>query len=224
MALADFQALIAGLIRDDEAAITTAQRDQAISLGLDRYSQDRPRLKVEDANAAGGEILTLPGSYESDFSRLTAIEYPVGDVPPSMVDGETWRVLATPSGDRLLWDGAPASGQTYRLRYTIRHLLDGANDTIPRNDREAVAKWAAALLLEQLAARAAGTTDSTIAADGVERADQARKYADRAAALRRDYFDQLGIDPKRALGAGAVVVLKPTDSLGGARLTHGQAF
>lgn len=224
MALADYQNLIAALIRDDEAAIATAQRDQAIALAVDRYSQDRPRAKIEDVSAPGGETLTLPASYESGFSRLTQIEYPVGDVPPTLIVPERWQVLATPSGDRLLLDGAPASGQTLRLSYTIRHVLDATTDTIPRNDREAAAKWGAALLLEQLAARAAGTTDPTIAADGVQRADQARKYADRAAALRQDYFDQLGIDPKRAVGAGAVVALQPTDSLGQPRLTHGQVL
>ena len=85
------------------------------------------------------------------------------------------------------------------------HLLDAATDTISPGDREAVALWAAALLLDQLAARHAGDTDSTIGADGVDRHAQADRYRRLAKDHRARYAALLGLD--RPPAAGVVAAL-----------------
>ena len=98
------------------------------------------------------------------------------------------------------------------------HVLDTAEDTIPEEHREAVCAWAAALLLDQLAARAAGASEPTIAADGVDRQSQADRYRRLAQAYRERYFQALGLDPRRRLAAGTAV--RAGAHAQGVRLTH----
>ena len=71
-------------------------------------------------------------------------------------------------------------------------MVDAATDTVPAADREAVAAWAASLLLDELAARAAATTDSTIGADSVEHASRAADYRALARSHRDRYFLLVG--------------------------------
>ena len=97
-------------------------------------------------------------------------------------------------------------------------------DTIPIEDREPVACWAAAVLCDQLAALYSGNTDSTIQADSVQQTSKAQEYAARAKALRKRYMDELGIEDKRSEPAGVVVNLDFPDSQGQDRLTHRSAF
>jgi hypothetical protein len=108
-----------------------------------------------------------------------------------------------------------------RVSYTVRHQLDGSADTVPDQDREAVACWAAALLLDQLAAKFSGDRLSTIPADSVDHQSKGRDYAARAAALRKRYTAALGVNPDRLAPAGVVVATRPKNSLGETqRLTH----
>lgn len=220
MALADFQDLVDALVRDSAGDITAAQRDEAIQRAVTRYSSDRPRRKVEDIVSAGGYYLDLPTAFDTDFSRLEDIETPPDENPPAMLAGDAWRLYETPTATKILLDSSLAAGADVRLRYTIAHQLDVATDTVPSRDREAVAGWAAALLLEQLASRYSGDIETTIQADSVDHQSKGRDYASRASRLRKLYFDHLGIDPKRTVPAGAIVDLDRDDSLGGDRLVH----
>ncbi|MGE0256908.1 MAG: hypothetical protein AB7N54_19965 [Alphaproteobacteria bacterium] len=217
MALTDYQSLADDLVRDDSGRIATADRDAAIALAVTRYAKDRPRTAVEDLDSgAGGHLLDLPEGWETDFSRLVTLEYPVGAVPPAL--RADWRLYETPAATKImLADALPASA-TVRASYTIAHVVDAETDTVPASDREAVTCWAAALLLDQLAAFHAGSTDATIKADAVAPGSKSGDYARRAAAMRKRYFDELGLDPKKAVAAGIVVDLDPRASDGGLRM------
>ncbi len=219
--LSDYQALVDDLVRDDTTKIATTDRDLAIGLASQAYSKDRPRTKVEDLVAAGGNELALPAAWEADFSELRSLEHPIGNVPPTKIQTESYRLYQKPASTVIQLDSAIGAGQSVRATYTIRHQLDGGGDTIPVGDREAVASYAAAMLLDQLAAFFAGASDSTIGADAVDHRSRSAEFAARARALRKSYYDRLGLDPKRAVAAGAVVELNIKDSLGGPRLTHG---
>ncbi|MEW8660777.1 MAG: hypothetical protein AB2603_20895, partial [Candidatus Thiodiazotropha endolucinida] len=91
-------------------------------------------------------------------------------------------------------------------------------------DREAVASYAAALCCEQLVSEYSGDSDSTIQADSVDHGDKARKFGRRADKLRKRYYNELGIEPKRNQAAGVVVDLDGRDSRGRDRLTHPGRF
>lgn len=219
MALADFQTLVDGMVRET-AELTDADRDMAISLAIERYSKDRPRTAVEDLTAPGGLRLPLPGAWEQDFSDLRSLEHPIGNDPLDLLGD--WELYQTPSGFEIRLDGCSGGSieadASVRATFTIKHVLNASTDTVPVGDREAVAAWAAAGLCDQLANRFSGDSDSVIQADSVEHGSKAGEFARRAAALRRRYFNELGIEPKRSEPAGAVVDLNSRPSHPGGRL------
>jgi hypothetical protein len=218
--LADYQTLTNNLVRDDTAKITDADRDRALGLAFERYAKDRPRTKVEDLVAAGGNELALPVAWQADFSALKTLEYPIGNVPATFIDPEFRRLYERPASTVIQLDSALGVGTQVRATFTIRHQVDAGTDTIPVGDREVVAAYAAAICLDELAAFYSGASDSTIQADVVDHRSRGAEFAARAGRYRKSYFDQLGIDPKREVAAGTMVALDARDSLGGPRLTH----
>lgn len=220
MALYDYQTLVDELVRDDAGRIAAPERDRAIGLAVGRYGKDRPRVVVEDVSADGTNILPLPASWVADKTYLASLEYPVGEYPVSIIDQELLGVVRTPAGQEIRLVGAIANGDTVRATIHLPHTLNTGADTLPESDREAVASYAAALLLDQLASLYAANQDSTIQADSVDHRSQSAEYAARARALRARYFDALGIDPKRQVAASATVNLNLADSQGRDRLTH----
>lgn len=217
MAIEDYQALVDSLVRDDSGRVSIGDRDGALALALERYSQDRPRDAVEDIVAAGS-LINLPTGWQADFSALLDLEYPVGKVPPRMVDREGWSLYRGPAGQQIMV--LAAINGTVRARYTIRHQLTSALDTIPTQDREAVAKYAASLVCDQLASMYSSDTDSTLGADRTQGQTRAQAFAARGREYRKQYQAALGIDDKKAVSAGAVVQLKSTDSAGQPYLFH----
>lgn len=225
MPLADYQALVDDLVRDDTGKIVTADRDEAIARAVARYSKDRPRTKVEDVSAPGGNKLNLPAGWQTDFSELRGIEYPIGDVPPSLLEQDSYSLYSTPSGQEIQLINAINAGQSVRVSYTIRHVVDATpSDTIRADDREPVCAYAASILLDQLAAYFTGSSDPTIQADSVDRKSKGSDYASRARALRDRYYKDLGLDEKRNVAAGTVVDLDMADSQGRDRLLHGRKY
>jgi len=224
MALRDFQSIVEDLVRDDADHITKTQRDTAITTAIERYSKDRPRPKVEDVLAPGGSLLNLPAAWQADFSELTSIEYPVGQTPPLLIPNDQWAMYLSPVGETIKLLYGLQAGVTCRLQFSIRHVVDDNQDTIKLGDRELVCCLAAASLVDQLAALSAGNTDSTIKADAVAYKSASAEYAARAKALRKRYTDELGIDDKKNVAAGAVVSIQRPNSLGRERLTHGRTY
>ncbi|WP_119304959.1 hypothetical protein [Dongia deserti] len=218
--LSDYQTLTDNLVRDDTTKITVADRDRALGLAFARYGKDRPRTKVEDLVGAGTNELALPVGWQEGFSDLKSLEHPVGNIPPTFIAPEFRRLYQKPASTVIQLDSAIGAGQAVRTTYTIRHQVDGVTDTIPVDDREPIASYAAAILLDELAAFFSGASDSTIQADAVDHRSRGDQFASRASRLRKFYFDQLGIDPKREVAAGTVVELDVRDSLGGPRMTH----
>ena len=220
--LTDYQTLVIDLVRDDAAKIITAERDRAIAAAVYRYSKDRPREKAQDVTPeAGGQLLPLPAAWETDFSDLRSLEYPIGEIPPALIDADRWAFYLSPTATKIqLADAVAVAANNVRALYTIKHVVSTTEDTIPVQNREPVACWAAAICCDQLASYYSGGTDSSIQADSVESRSKAQEYAARAAKLRKRYLDELGIEDKRSAPAGAVVNLDLPDSQGQDRLTH----
>ncbi|MEW6332457.1 MAG: hypothetical protein AB1560_13450 [Pseudomonadota bacterium] len=220
MPLADYQTLVDKLVRDETGKVTTTDRDEAIARAVARYSQDRPREKTEDVVSPGGNYFDLPAGWQVDFSSLRSVEYPVGNIPLSLIAPERLGFYRTPTALQIMFADAIPAAANVRFNYTIRHQVDGSADTIRSDDREPVCAYAAAILLDQLASLFAGDNNPTIQADNVDHNSKGREYAARAATLRKRYFDTLGIDPKRQVAAGVVVNLDFPDSQGNDRLLH----
>lgn len=224
MPLGDYQSLVDDLVRDDTGKIAPADRDEAVARAVARYGKDRPRTKVEDVAAPGGNTLNLPLVWEPGFSELRSIEHPIGEIPPALLDADSYWLYDGPAGQIIQIVNAVIAAQQVRITFTIRHKLDAINDTIRADDREPVCALAASLLFEQLAAHFTGSSDSSIQADSVDRRSKGGEYASRANAMRKRYFDELGLDPKRNVAAGVVVDLDAPDSQGQDRLLHPRRF
>jgi len=220
--LADYEQLVTDLIRDDAGKIVLAEKDRAIqTAALERYSEDSPQETAEDLTPNSAQELPLPAAWVLDFSSLRLLEYPIGNLPPTFLDQARRRFYRKPSGLVIQLDDAVAvSAGSVRSTYTIKHQLDATHDTIPLKHRQAVASWAAAICCRQLAAFYSSGQDSTIQADSVQQTNKARDYTKRADELETFYWNELGIDPKRAAPAGTIVQVQQSDSWGGPKISH----
>lgn len=194
---ADIQKLTDILAIDAEDRFSDEDRAAAIELALFRYSSDRPRIAKETAEFKGLPVLSLPQDWQADFSRVLDIR----------TDGGA-RVDFDVSGEKIVINGFVKAGEKIVITYTLPHILTETQDTIPFVDREAVANWAAAFLLDGMAAGYAGAVAATISSDSVEHGSKANNYHAQAAACRKFYRDHLGLDDKRNTAAGTTVVVK----------------
>lgn len=219
MRKAEWFRLIDGMAPDEGQRLAPEDREQALALAVIRYSTDRPRIEAADVVTPDGYTVPLPEGWGADFSRVTCISIPAATPvgPHRALPSDGWQPCRIPGRDVLLLVRPEKTGATLRLHFTLPHVLpdeDDGPDTIPATDREAVAHWAAALLLDTLAGKHAGDMQSTINSDSVDHAAKMPNYKALAEAQRQLYWNHLGIDPKRAVAAGAVV------KVGHGRLLH----
>ncbi|MBF0165187.1 MAG: hypothetical protein HQM01_11930 [Magnetococcales bacterium] len=127
--------------------------------------------------------------------------------------------LTRADSSEILAEDIDAAIQTSVLRYselTQPCVVTATQDTLPERGREAVAVYAAAHLLEQLAIAKSGDIDPSIGAAAAGRSTPAQEYAARSKALFARYRELLGIRAERTPPAGGVVCL----GAGRAGLTH----
>lgn len=229
MSLNHYQALVPDAVRDKDGVISTTQRDTAIQTAVLRYSQDRPRVLVEDITSAGGYVLPLPFYFRQGFSELQRIEQPIGNEPESCIELPRVRLYQSPTETQIKLPTWLLAGDVARVSYTARHELSAdyvnvldetvaGTDTIPLEHRNAVVCYAASLLCEQLANNYATSVEPTIGADAVNHASKTETFAARARALRGQYLKDLGIDEKRLQAASATTAISLPASDGGARM------
>lgn len=219
----DLQVLVDDLVRDVVDRLGAPARDRALGLAVTQYGRDRPRVCVTDLAAQAEprpRHLPLPAGWEADASRPLTLEYPIGHVPPRLVPRQAWTILTGPDKQVIGLPDAIAPGALCRLGWTLPHRLTGDEDTIPAGDREAVAQYAAAVLLDQVAAMTSGDRSSLIQADAVDHGASGPNYAARAATARRRYHDLLGIDTKRVQAASVTVHPPLASTTGGSWLLY----
>ncbi|MBF0261088.1 MAG: hypothetical protein HQL97_04490 [Magnetococcales bacterium] len=214
MALTDLQSLARRMTRTDEATITAEDIDAAIRTAVWRYSLDRPRHLVAEIAVADGPVHPMPEGWENGFSAIAAIERAdddSGEPAPGSI-----RVEETVSGWRMRVSGSVVAS-VLRLRYTAPHRVSSDTDTLAEREWEAVAAYAAAHLLEQIAIAKSGDTDPSFGAQVASHGTPAQEYAARSKHLFARYREMIGTQEQRAIPAGVVVT--PTPRRVG--LTHG---
>ncbi len=219
--LLDYQTVVPRLVRDDAATLSVDDIDRAIAYAVTRYSKDRPDELVVDVVGEDAKLISLPTGWIAEFSVLQAIEYPIGNVPPTHFDNN--RIVMyqdVPDLKIMLLDNEIANTESVRMSFTARHIVSAVADTIRVDDREPVACWAAAALCDELAAAYSGDSDSTIQVDNVNHGTKADAFRRRATNLRKRYTDELGVKDKRAAPAASVANMNLTTSLGRDRLMH----
>jgi len=208
---------VQGKVKDDSGRLSD-ETDYlpAIVAALEQYSEDRPLSVPVDLAGNGTADIELPEDWESEFSRVKAIEYPVGMVPAALLDPEEWKLYLAPEGERLrlLLSVPPADAVPVRVTYT----LPREEATILRGDAEAVANLAAAICSETLASLFAQTSDPTISADVVNYRTKSTEFASRAKRFRQLYLDHFGVAGESGPVAALVTAPPPASHRG--RLTH----
>lgn len=222
----DFRALVDDLVRDAADRLDGSSRDRAIGLAVIQYGKDRPRRMVSDLLSEAGTPpqLPLPVGWIDGESTAVSLEHPVGHMPPCQMLRPLWGEILTPDGQVIALPRDAVAGGTYRLVWTVPHRLDDVTDTIPSSDREAVALYAAAILLDQLAAATSGDHDATIRADTVRPGQTGVNYAARADTCRQRYHDLLGIDRRRLAPASVTVAPPLSSSRGEHRLLNRRSW
>jgi len=126
----------------DEDATSYRWSDQE----LDRHIQRAvAEVSLAAPLKARATLTTTPASRELDISGLTdlvaieAVEYPVGQYPPSYVPFSLWGSTLT-----LLVDTAPQGAEEVCIYYGKFHTLDDNGSTLPPHLEEVVVTGAAA--------------------------------------------------------------------------------
>lgn len=201
--LTTFRAMLDERVEDEY--VTDARRDAALRSALNRYSNDRPVLRVSAETAgAGSALVVVPTGWETDFSKLIRIEYPSGESDPVYLrNGE---VVAETQADgtkklRFRTFVPTASGPKFRALFTARHTIDDLGDdgeaaaattTIPAGDRPLFADIAAHYLCRMLASLCAKDAAPNINADTTDQAGPAQRYGASAASFLKAYLEQIG--------------------------------
>ncbi|WP_053549839.1 hypothetical protein [Desulfuromonas soudanensis] len=208
--------LIKAKVKDDSARLTdAADYTPALSGALERYSKHRPKDIVKDLAGDGTHDLALPAEWVEGFSQVRRVEYPIGEIPETLLDAGEWALYLSPLGLSLrLIEVAPVVTESVRVTLTVPRL----EADIPPGDVDAVACLAASICLRTLAALYGQTSDPTIQADVVNyrsKMDEFRRMAD---SLEARFNAHLGIDKDGSAPAAGVVASAPRG--GRPRLTH----
>lgn len=229
----DFQERVAAILQDAGKALSLDNRDDCIRQAIEqRYSKDRAREIVSDSAGDGTSDIDLPGiegsAFEEGFSRILEIEFPIGQVPPVLLEDGDWQYYRTPAGKKVRFlSTQPAVDQSIRFTWTVRHKADG---TTVLSDFDAVCDYSASLAFAMIAAKFAQTGDATIGADSVNYRTKSQEYMGLSKAAAQRYFDHMGIASGSAQAAGGVsagpaLSIGDSDNVmgwGGDRLTHGR--
>ena len=139
----DLSTLRARVRRDLRDTDATNERwsDDELSRHIERAVGELSLAAPLEATAS---LATSAGSRELDVSSLAgrvaidAVEYPVGQYPPSYAAFSLWGETLT-----LLVDGTPSDGEAVTVYFSQAHTLDEAGSTLPAALEDVVATGAA---------------------------------------------------------------------------------
>lgn len=192
--LATFNALVLSRVPDVDSIMDSDERDAAVLAGLETYNRHRRQTLVVDAAGENDAELALPAGWVAEYSELKAVEYPVGEVPPVLLDHDTYEVYQKPAETViLLHQHTPADTETVRLTFTAPHEIDALSSTVPAQHEKALADLAAGHLCEWVSAHYSSSHDSTLAVDSADHQSQGREFAARAKRFRALGLAALGI-------------------------------
>lgn len=199
--------------------------DQAVTSALNEYTIDRPRYVTELYDADGSTYeFPLPRRWAKDISRITQIEYPMGNQQPTYLypDDYVVRKSSVGSGSNeslhfVLLVPSAGSG-IFGVTYTTRHELSTVLNTIPNNDYAPFLYLCASYVAMSGASKASQTSQGGINADAVNYQSYEQKWRDVAAGLRSVYEEHMGSGD--VPGTGVTVQWKSTFSWGQERIFH----
>ncbi len=221
-AITDFAAAVPGVLSDGAGKTTALLPSFAQRAILERYSQDSPLWIVSDVAGNGGYYMPMPVApsppwpakdapvWETNFSVIKKIEFPIGQQPPQLVLDSDISVYRTPgAADQILINfDIPEPGQFLRVTWSARHLIDGS--TVPDRDFYAVVDFIGSMAAEWLASYYVGVGDTTMNVDVTNYRSKSQEMLNVAKTLRKRYYNHMGVEE----GANGEAEVGPAISLG----------
>ena len=117
---------------------TDGELDRHIQRAVRDFSLSTPlEAKSTLTTTAGSRDLSIAGL--TDLVAIEAVEYPVGEYPPSYVRYSVWLTTLT-----MLIDSAPGTaGESVNVYHTKLHTIDGTSSTVPARFEDVIAAGAA---------------------------------------------------------------------------------
>jgi hypothetical protein len=117
---------------------TDAELDRHIQRAVRDFSLSVP-LEAKDTLATTPDSRDVSIAGLADLVAIEAVEYPIGDYPPTYVSFSVWLSTLT-----MLIDSPPGSAENVNLYYAKLHTLDATTSTLPARFEDVVATGAAA--------------------------------------------------------------------------------
>lgn len=183
-------------VKDDAAKLADADYQSVLAAAVHRYGVDVPHVVTVDFTATGADsyvLATILGSaYKPGSSVIRSVEYPVGDLPPTILERDSWQLYDDgTTGDgtltRILFtDTTPKNGDTVRVMFSTELSLSITGKNYPDTEKyfQNITTLAAAYACQRLAAAYAPSTESGIALDAVEHGGKSGRYV----SLAREYL------------------------------------
>lgn len=116
---------------------TDAELDRHIQRTVREFSLSLPlEAKSTLTTTAGSRDLSIAGL--TDLVAVEAVEFPVGQYPPSYVRFSVWLTTLT-----LLIDSTPAAAESVNVFHTKLHTIDATSSTVPARFEDVIAAGAA---------------------------------------------------------------------------------
>jgi hypothetical protein len=233
----DFLAKTKAWLQDKNVRVEdTKDLPSHITAAVLQYSKDRPYEVVEDVTGTATSDVPLPTTYIDGFSQIRSVEFPIGDVPATIIDENEWELYRSPTAlkIRFLVDVPPAVAGNVRVTSTAAHTQGttealGAASTIPDADFDGVCALAASFAATQLVATYADEVEAATDAAFVQGDSRAQAYGKSAKELRELYNVTIGVgrtdapSGKQAAGSKHAQAWVDLDSRGpayGDTMTH----
>lgn len=216
--LDEWLAKVGQLVRDEAGRDLGSFDMEAVALrpAFARYSSDRPRIVVSEQAGSGTGYVTLPTTWDADFSLLQRIEYPARQNPPVYLGQTDW-TFARSTADVdvtqvLIYDSSPSASEWVRLTFTAPWPFPDADDpdvdVLGSIAFEAVSSLAASFACESLGSEAARDRSAAMPNDlvvGSDRQVRLSAAADRYRAVYERYIDPgLGAPSHKRVGTIAL--------------------
>ena len=168
MEFQDFTSAVKVKIQDAAKVLSDADVHTITVDVLSELSRDLPAIEISDIVGDGGFDYSLPALWQEDFSLIKAVEFPVGERIPNILESGDWMLYddGTENKLRFLVD-TPSSSENIRIKYTIGYTKITAVN-IPVNNQDAFSTLAASSCCSAIARKLGFTVDPTIDVDVID--------------------------------------------------------
>lgn len=180
------------MMQDNTGMLTEGTYDTCLYDAVVQYSKRHPQQSVIDLTVEQDTYyLSLPEDWETDYSKIIKIIEIVDEETFSTLEPFTWGLFDSPVLTQILRkDGYKWQARyTYRISYTVAHILSGEECTIPEYHQDAILAYAASQLCLFLAAYTAQNADMTLNGATLDRSKHTPE-SEQWLELAKEYFSQ----------------------------------